>query len=51
MFWLFSFQMAVATMRLKMFDSDQTSELDELRELYRRETLQRKLLYNQVKTI
>ena len=33
-----------------MFDSDQTSELDELRELYRRETLQRKLLYNQVQS-
>ncbi len=40
--------MAVALTRLKLFDSDQSSELDELREMYRRETLQRKLLYNQV---
>ncbi len=41
-------QLAVGVTKITLADSSQGRELEEARELYRREALQRKLLYNKV---
>ena len=35
-------------MKIRLFDSEAGNELEEVREMYRKEALQRKLLYNKV---
>ena len=37
-------------MRIKLLDTSQSQEVEELRLLYRKEALQKKLLYNKVRT-
>jgi hypothetical protein len=36
-------------MKVRLCDNGQSNELQELKELYRKESVQRKLLYNKVK--
>ena len=41
-------QLAVGVLKVRLCDNGQSNELQDLRELYRKEALQRKLLYNKV---
>jgi len=48
---MFLVQIMKNVMSIKQCDSGLSEELSQMRELYRREALQRKLLYNQVMSI